>query len=264
MLAEPIPGMDHRVVAELRRNFLEPPSTLPYNLSRDLQYLQASTSGTWTYIHKHLQHIFAQERQGFFVEAGALDGQQLSNTLWMEQELGWTGLLIEPDTSSYRALRAKRRKAWISNTCLSQDGFARRSIHVAATPTDGSAPPWHVRGASYQYGINRSNFFKDFLRRADQTYMTTTCFPLVSYIIALNISKIDFFSLDTQGMEEYILKAVPWEEVSVRVLVIEIEDSAYAPRIIQYLTGKGYVLLDYLTDYIFVKQGDPVLNHLKI
>ena len=37
------------------------------------------------------------QRDGFFVECGAFDGETRSNTLNLERDLGWTGVLIEAD-----------------------------------------------------------------------------------------------------------------------------------------------------------------------
>ena len=55
----------------------------------------------------------------FFLEAGAWDGEHLSNSLQLEYRRGWTGLLVEPAPEAYRALREKRRRAWTSPACLS-------------------------------------------------------------------------------------------------------------------------------------------------
>lgn len=264
VVADHLPGDDPRVVAGLKRWFLDPPSTLPYNLSTNPLYLAASHMATWPFIHKNLLRLFSRERKGFFVEAGALDGQQLSNTLWLEQELNWTGLLVEPDPYSYEALRAKHRKAWTSKACLSQDKFVQEVVHVSANLRKNyfSQWRWHSRGASYQLGVNRSAVFDSFLQTADQTYTITACFPLVSYLLALNVSTIDFLSLDTQGTEIGILKSLPWDAITIRVIIVEIEDSTFDPGFISYMRGRGYVLIAHETDYIFVKDGDPVLSQL--
>ena len=57
----------------------------------------------------HLQDV----PTGFFVEAGALDGEWLSNTLALEKR-GWTGLLVEADPRNYEALLKKKRKVRVS------------------------------------------------------------------------------------------------------------------------------------------------------
>ena len=43
-----------------------------------------------------------QRRDGFFVEAGAWDGEYLSNTKFFEKERNWTGLLVEPNKAAFR------------------------------------------------------------------------------------------------------------------------------------------------------------------
>ncbi|KAG7153487.1 protein Star-like [Homarus americanus] len=220
--------------------------------------------GTWADIRKHTRMFFTKQEGGFFIEVGALDGQQLSNTLWLEQELNWTGLLIEPDVYSYQALKSKHRRAWISNACLSEDNKVRETVHVTAKLRRGfvSQWQWHLLGASYQYGINRSPIFDEYLKQADQTYTKSTCFPLFSYILALNITSVDFLSLDTQGSEIDILKSLPWGQVNIRVIIVEIEDPKFAVGFTDYMTDKGYVLVDQETDYYFVRKGDPILTRV--
>lgn len=53
------------------------------------------------------------------MECGAFDGVYLANTLDLELDHSWTGLLIEANPSSYERLRGRNRKAWSSNVCLS-------------------------------------------------------------------------------------------------------------------------------------------------
>ena len=55
--------------------------------------------------------MITQNKDGFFIEAGALDGEHLSNTLYMERFLNWTGILIEADPKSYDNLLKRNRKS---------------------------------------------------------------------------------------------------------------------------------------------------------
>ena len=43
------------------------------------------------------------------------------------------------------------------------------------------------------------------------------CFPLLSYVKALNITTIDYFSLDVEGAEFSILKTIPWDQIDIKV-----------------------------------------------
>jgi hypothetical protein len=41
--------------------------------------------------------ILNLQEKGFFIEAGAYDGEVFSNSLFYELKHGWTGLLVEPN-----------------------------------------------------------------------------------------------------------------------------------------------------------------------
>ena len=56
---------------------------------------------------------------GFFVEAGAFDGEMKSNSLYFEMKYNWTGLLVEPNPTLVSMLVRKQRNAWILPYCLS-------------------------------------------------------------------------------------------------------------------------------------------------
>ena len=49
-------------------------------------------------------------RRGFFVESGAGDGFTLSQTLFLERERDWTGLLVEPNDAYFKEILLMNRK----------------------------------------------------------------------------------------------------------------------------------------------------------
>ena len=55
--------------------------------------------------------------KGFFIEAGAGDGELLSNTLHFEMKYGWTGLLVEPNPDFLKKLKPKNRELLILRKC---------------------------------------------------------------------------------------------------------------------------------------------------
>ena len=60
------------------------------------------------------------QKKGFFIECGALDGETRSNTLYMERNLDWEGILIEGDPHNFQMVTKKKRKAWTVPACLSK------------------------------------------------------------------------------------------------------------------------------------------------
>ncbi|MPC30363.1 Protein Star [Portunus trituberculatus] len=265
LVEEGMPGDDPRAVSHLRQYWLQAPSTLPYNLGGSSLYVSSMRGDTWSFVHHYVSRLFAGEHDGFFIEAGALDGQMLSNSLWLEQELDWTGLLIEPDTSSYMALISKHRKAWTSNTCLSHTGLTKRSVHVSLTLPPGlRAQGWYMKGSSYQLGVTmKTHRYDSYLRSGEKSFYLVNCFPLHTYLRALNITRIDLLSLDTQGSEMDIIKTIPWAEVKVRVVVVEIVTSKFVSQFVEYMKRFGFVLVAHYNDYVFVQEGDAALTRLR-
>ena len=60
---------------------------------------------------------------GFFFEAGAGDGEFISNTLRYEMNLGWSGLLVEANPELFSKLLKKNRKSWSINACISRKPY---------------------------------------------------------------------------------------------------------------------------------------------
>ena len=63
--------------------------------------------------------MFKNKKNGFFIEAGAYDGEVYSNSLLFEKKLNWTGLLVEPNPDNFKSLLSKNRKSYSIETCLS-------------------------------------------------------------------------------------------------------------------------------------------------
>ena len=47
---------------------------------------------------------FNYKREGFFIDIGANDGKWLSNTYYLEKELGWTGICVEAGITPFNKL----------------------------------------------------------------------------------------------------------------------------------------------------------------
>ncbi len=71
------------------------------------------------------QDIFAllanRFQPGFFVEVGANDGFTLSNTVYLEDHFGWTGLLVEADPQ-YRDSLSKRKAKSVIAAVVDKEG----------------------------------------------------------------------------------------------------------------------------------------------
>ena len=81
--------------------------------------------------------------------------------------------------------------------------------------------------------------------------VTVICKPLISM---LTKTTIDYFSLDVEGGEMLILKALEWDKLDIRVFSIEVDQNRN--EITQFMKLKGYTEKTKLSgDIIFVKES---------
>ena len=87
----------------------------------------ASSQSSELWIHLQSDLIlyiyYSAKTGGFFVECGAFDGEFGSNTLFMERNLQWKGILIEPDQKSFNKLLTKNRHSWALPVCLATEPY---------------------------------------------------------------------------------------------------------------------------------------------
>ncbi|CAL4076388.1 unnamed protein product, partial [Meganyctiphanes norvegica] len=196
------------------------------------------------------------KKNGFFIEAGALDGVYLSNSLKLEQENNWTGLLIEPNPVSYKLLAQKNRKAWTSNTCISSDNFTKETVLVAFSD-DNTNFPMSVRGSSYELDNGALQLYNS----SDKHYITVQCFPLLTYLLALDIKTVDAIFLDIQGTEQQVLATLPFDTVNFRLIVVENIAKKLDTRLINDMKLRSFrFLFDDCENYMFLKVGDVYLD----
>ncbi|CAG7824599.1 unnamed protein product, partial [Allacma fusca] len=79
--------------------------------------------------------LFNKMKNGFFIECGALDGETRSNTLALERDHRWEGLLVEGDPSNYNLLLKKNRKAWTANCCLAVHPYPHKASVIPCFST---------------------------------------------------------------------------------------------------------------------------------
>jgi len=48
-------------------------------------------------------------------------------------------------------------------------------------------------------------------------YLEAQCFPLLSLLLAANLTEIDYFSLDVEGLEYLVLENLHWTKLHIKV-----------------------------------------------
>jgi FkbM family methyltransferase len=179
-----------------------------------------------------------RKRHGFFVEFGAGDGINLSNTFLLEKQLEWTGILAEPARCWHESLK-RNRSAIVERRCVwSRSG---ETLDFLETGWAELSTITELRDRDF----NREQ------RQGGVTYPVTT----ISLNDLLAIHKappiIDYLSIDTEGSEYPILEAFDFERYRINILTVE-HNFCEPERgnILRLLTEKGYIrILDFLSRF---------------
>lgn len=203
-------------------NFLK---ALPADkVSQALQLLSKSTSQIRQDIFVATQLDFM--RDGFFVEFGATNGIELSNSLMFEREFGWSGILAEPDIRQHADLKVNRT-AKIDARCVS----AKSGETVSFTAT--------ARGENS--GMAEHVMMSRRLRGTTYDVETVSLNDLLLEHNAPDV--IDYISIDTEGSEAMILDAFDFDRWRFRVATIEHNFEPQRETIHALMTQNGYVRL---------------------
>lgn len=163
------------------------------------------------------------KRNGYFVEFGATNGKDMSNTYFLEKEMGWTGIVAEPNPTYWAALN-ENRSCFISQKCVySRSG--ERLEFVASGPLSHIAL------------IDPA----DSLDRSDATKVKAETISLNDLLVEAGAPKdIDFLSIDTEGSEAEILSHFDFASWHIRLIVAEHDGGVRRTALFDLLSRQGY------------------------
>lgn len=148
------------------------------------------------------------KRNGFFVEFGATDGIDLSNSFILERQFGWTGILAEPAQCWHQVLKANR-KAAIDFRCVWSESGQKLEFKETALPE-----------LSTVIDLTEKDFNRN-ARKVGRTYQVET----VSLNDLLQFHKcpkvIDYLSVDTEGSEYAILSKFDFSRYDIKIITVE-------------------------------------------
>jgi FkbM family methyltransferase len=170
-----------------------------------------------------VREFFAGARSGFFVEVGANRPQQESQT-WHLEQLGWTGVLIEPQPQLANDLWLARSAKVFAVACSSPRNAGRRMpLHVAGALSsldrDRMAP-----------GAQPERVIEVLVRTLDDI-LTEARAPL----------RFDLLSIDVEGHELEVLSGFDIRRWRPRLIVLE--DHVGNLEKHRYLRNAGYRLI---------------------
>jgi FkbM family methyltransferase len=166
--------------------------------------------------------------RGFFVEFGATNGIDLSNTYLLETEFSWTGILAEPAKVWVKELYANNRNASIETLCVWKDSNSSLTFNETSVPELST-----VHSFSYKDGHKNT-------RSVGKKYQVQTISLNDLLIKHRAPNYIDYLSIDTEGSEYDILKALDFNKFSFGIITVEHNYTPQREKIFALLTSHGY------------------------
>ncbi|XP_064104242.1 uncharacterized protein LOC135214059 [Macrobrachium nipponense] len=278
LLNGPLSPTDPRLISYLRSNVLIGQGSGNYNLKMfdatnpaNVGYNQYLTHPVgFPPLQRILKDLFDDRPPGFFVEAGALDGEYLSNTLYLERAKGWEGILVEPDGKMFAHLLRKNRRAMAANCCLSTRPYPVLETLVTLSNDHNIRFEFGFRAMNALYSSPMASRSEG---AAHQTFSQVQCFPLLSLLKAAGASHVHFVSLDIEGVEGEVVRTLLDHEgeggVTVDAWMVEHQNPNTVLRdemdeeFIQWFVSKGYALHAIARDapvfnYVFVRKASSL------
>ena len=186
--------------------------------------------------------ILCQKKKGFFVDVGAREGLINSNTFYLENDLNWDGLLIEPHPDLYDQLSIKRKTKRINCACSNIEGVSK-FVKFLEEPLGNS-------------GLLNTFQNKNRLSSIKHEIIDVPTKNLTKILDENSApKKIDYLDIDTEGHEEEVLYSIDFDKYEFRAIGIEcpLKTSKFL-RIRSFLKLKSYFpFLCLGSDIIFIK-----------
>lgn len=182
---------------------------------------------------QHRQDLFVLsqldfKRNGYFVEFGASNGINLSNTYLLEKEYGWTGILAEPANCWHHELR-NNRNVHIETHCVWSESNQVLKFN-------------EVDSALLSTISSYSNTDSHSKRRKNGKSYDVKTISLNDLLIKYDAPKeIDYLSIDTEGSEFEILNNFDFSKHHFRLITCEHNFTKMREEIFQLLSHNGYV-----------------------
>ena len=205
---------------------------------------------------KFIVDLFKEKREGIFMDIGSYDGVNFSNTFYLEKELGWSGICVEPNPIVYKQLISNRTCVCI-NACISDTAGSQEFIAVTGY---GSMLSGIRAFIDEQHMITIDKGISTF--GGSKTIINVDSLSIKTILDTHFLPIIDYCNIDVEGAEMAVLKSIDFSKVTIKVFTIENRDDK--KDIINFLKPLGYKLINRLgADEIFElnsKRYGAILN----
>jgi FkbM family methyltransferase len=169
------------------------------------------------------------KRNGFFLEIGAFDGTTLSNSLLLERDYGWSGILVEPSPAFTIPILSTRKAKLCTQPVDAQSGNTVTMLFVTQKPEVSSIS---------RVADNDRNAEQ---RKKEHVQIDMNTISLMDLLIKYDAPKvIDYISIDTEGNEFDILENFDFKRFDIQLFSIEHNFTEAEAKLDNLLKNNGY------------------------
>ena len=170
-----------------------------------------------------------------FLEFGATDGLEYSNSFMLENNLSWNGVLSEPSPQWHEALKKNRKKAKILTECIWKDTGKKMDFFMS---DEGNLSTLKDFVDNDKISIPTNSI----TRKKSGKIISVETISLNDVIKNyFNGNCPSYISIDTEGSEYEILKSFDLENFRPKLFTIEHNFTENETKIDQHLFDNGYV-----------------------
>ena len=199
-----------------------------YDLTKSLNKYNQELLDFYSFIFKNreishsqlFQDLFVlfklgNKRKGRFLEFGATNGKELSNSYLLEKNFEWEGVLAEPSPQWEKSLKENRPRTKIINECIYSESGTMIDFFVSKKGVLSTINEFRESDIESIPGNTKA--------RNEEGYLVKV--PTISlndvFIKHFNGEKIDYMSVDTEGSELLILSKFNFEKYGPKVVTVE-------------------------------------------
>lgn len=197
----------------------------------------------WEFVHNE---FFYNVKNKFFIDVGASNGLDGSNSSLFEFYLNWNGICIEPNKIQYDKL-IKNRKCKTYNCCVGNNDTIKEFWEIQGSISSLSG----LKETYDQRHIDRLNH--EVADAGDVVIKKDIQVKKLSTIMnENNIKYVDYLSVDVEGAEMQVLEGIDFDNHFIDV--ISMEDNGYTDKPKEFLLSKNYKFITKVcADMIFRK-----------
>lgn len=181
------------------------------------------------------RRIFRGFKRGVFVDVGAHDGVTFNNTLYFEEEHGWSGLNVEANPHVFEQLCANRPRATNVQCAVDEEnGTTVFLLNDGYTEMISGIKKYydqrHMRRLSQENKVHRS--------RTSQVEVPAR--RLDGLLAEHGVKNVNYLSIDVEGAELAVVRSIDFSEVFIDVIGFENNYADSAKPIVQHLEARGF------------------------